>query len=296
MDIYSKHPNRWLSIPFGMEDPSFENIEICTDGSKMNGKTGTAMVVYYHGTLIDQRKHRLPNHATVFQAEVMGIKMALEFVNNSAAWHRFHVFSDSRSTLQALSNEVNTSPCIAEIKDLYETIVKTKWVRLHWIKAHVGHEGNEAADALAKEATELPHPDAQVAKSRGSVNKLLRDEMIQIWKKHWNASGNGRQTAKYIKEVKVHKHLINKYLLQFLTGHGRFPYYFHRFNLINSPNCSCGQIGDADHYVWQCPSTSNLRNQLVFDRNNPTTLLESRENVQIISKIIAWVCETTAQV
>ncbi|GBN57969.1 hypothetical protein AVEN_151096-1 [Araneus ventricosus] len=226
----------------------------------------------------------------------MGIQLALDYINNSVKWHKFHIYSDSRSTLQALSNEVNTSPEIAKIKNLYEIIIKSKWIRLHWIKAHVGHEGNEAADTLAKEATDLPHPDMQVAKSRGSVSKLFRDEMKQIWQKQWTASGNGRQTEKYIKEVKIHKHIVNKYLLQFLTGHGRFPFYFHRFNLTASPNCSCGQIGDADHYVWHCPNTSILRNKLTFDRDNPVSLLQSKENVQTICEIISWVCDTTAQV
>ncbi|GBL91788.1 hypothetical protein AVEN_71421-1 [Araneus ventricosus] len=43
----------------------------------------------------------------------------------------------------------------------------------------------------------------------------------------------------------------------FFTGHGPFPTYVHRFNLITSEYCSCGGIGSKLHYATECPLTES---------------------------------------
>ncbi|GBM74981.1 hypothetical protein AVEN_28181-1 [Araneus ventricosus] len=41
-------------------------------------------------------------------------------------------------------------------------------------------------------------------------------------------------------------------MLMFVTGHGPFPSYLHRFNLRTHDNCSCGGKGDPMHYATKC--------------------------------------------
>ncbi|GBM15918.1 Retrovirus-related Pol polyprotein from type-1 retrotransposable element R1 [Araneus ventricosus] len=96
-DIFDRHPADWCSVPFGTEGPVGEDIEIYTDGSGIDGKVGAAMVVFFHGTEVHHEICRLEDSATVFQAETKGIQMALEYINNSKQWHRYHIFSDSKS-------------------------------------------------------------------------------------------------------------------------------------------------------------------------------------------------------
>ncbi|GBM94067.1 hypothetical protein AVEN_240818-1 [Araneus ventricosus] len=43
----------------------------------------------------------------------------------------------------------------------------------------------------------------------------------------------------------------------FFTGHGPFPTYLHRFNLITSEYCSCGGIRSKLHYATECPLTES---------------------------------------
>ncbi|GBM81847.1 Retrovirus-related Pol polyprotein from type-1 retrotransposable element R1 [Araneus ventricosus] len=295
-NIFDKHPVNWVSIPYGKEDHTQEDIEIYTDGSKLDNQTGTAMVVYYHGTLIHHEIHRLPDYATVYQAELMGIKMALQYVEKSANWHKFHIFTDSLSSLQALANTHCSIPSLWDIKDIYDRIIKIKWLRLHWIKAHVGNTGNEAADAFAKEATKLPQVDVSSLQSRGTIKRTIRTAMLADWQRKWTDGSKGRQTEKYIKEVKIHKVIYNKFVVQFLTGHGRFPYYFCRFGITTNPNCRCGMNGDADHYIHQCKNTLNLRNKLIFDSNRPETLLHKQQNLGVVKDIVSWVNEDIPQI
>ncbi|GBL72717.1 hypothetical protein AVEN_127952-1 [Araneus ventricosus] len=41
----------------------------------------------------------------------------------------------------------------------------------------------------------------------------------------------------------------------FVTGHGPFPSYLHRFNLRTRDNWSCGEKGDPMHYATKCRFT-----------------------------------------
>ncbi|GBO40807.1 hypothetical protein AVEN_225447-1 [Araneus ventricosus] len=43
--------------------------------------------------------------------------------------------------------------------------------------------------------------------------------------------------------------------LMFVTRHGPFPSYLHRFNLRTHDNCSCGEKGDPMHYATKCRFT-----------------------------------------
>ncbi|GBM30597.1 hypothetical protein AVEN_27627-1 [Araneus ventricosus] len=47
----------------------------------------------------------------------------------------------------------------------------------------------------------------------------------------------------------------NKEEIMFVTGHGPFPSYLHRFNLRTHDNCSCGEKGDPIHYATKCQFT-----------------------------------------
>ena len=80
----------------------------------------------------------MPDSATVFQAELIGIKAGCEFFfDNPDHKPRYvKIISDSQDTEEIVSN-------LAWI---------AKKVTLAWTKAHVGTEGNEAADHTAKQA------------------------------------------------------------------------------------------------------------------------------------------------
>lgn len=60
-----------------------------------------------------------------------------------------------------------------------------------------------------------------------------------------------------ILEVNLNLFLFNKYPAYVLTGHGPFPCYLNRLKITSSANCKCGNVGDADPYLFSCPLTSN---------------------------------------
>ncbi|GBL87589.1 hypothetical protein AVEN_165192-1 [Araneus ventricosus] len=50
-------------------------------------------------------------------------------------------------------------------------------------------------------------------------------------------------------QVNMNRASFNSKINQFITGHGPFVTYLHRFGL------SCGDKGDPDHYATDCPVT-----------------------------------------
>ncbi|GBM39773.1 Putative protein in type-1 retrotransposable element R1DM [Araneus ventricosus] len=295
-DIFDRHPADWCSVPFGTEGPVGEDIEIFTDGSGIDGKVGAALVVFYHGTEIHHEICRLEDSATVFQAETKGIHMALDYINKSKQWHRFHIFSDSKSVLQSLTCPKNTRQNVLDLKDLFESISKSKWIRLHWVKAHVGIYGNERADQFAKIATNKDSVDFKCLKSKATMIRSIRQELLNVWQVRWDRPGNGRHTHKYIPHVRFKVPNYSPFVTQFLTDHGRFPAYFYRFNLSREYSCCCGGFGNADHYILECPFTKRYWNKLIYDRDNPTTLLQNQANLIQIHKLFETVDSFVPQI
>ena len=61
--------------------------------------------------------------------------------------------SDSQAAILALNSNTVTSSLVKQtIITLNALADSTNRVEIHWIKAHVGHDGNEKADQLAREA------------------------------------------------------------------------------------------------------------------------------------------------
>ncbi|GFS61554.1 putative 115 kDa protein in type-1 retrotransposable element R1DM [Trichonephila clavipes] len=92
---------------------------------------------------------------------------------------------------------------------------------------------------------------------RSFLSSSLNKFILESWTSSWNGCNTGLRVKRFFNNPKLNILPISKYLVHFLTNHGPFPAYLHRFNLLPSPNCLCGSPGDADHYVFHCLFTSD---------------------------------------
>jgi ribonuclease HI len=146
-----------------ISDHEADTLQVFTDGSKMDGRTGSGVVIQSD---CNPDKTHLPTHfyceylgkmATVFQAEVYAIIMAINKLHTilddlAVKPKLIQIISDSRSALQSLDRPTTTSSLILECKQALTTLHKRVPIQLRWIRAHVGHAGNELADTWAKRA------------------------------------------------------------------------------------------------------------------------------------------------
>ncbi|GBM65809.1 hypothetical protein AVEN_172661-1 [Araneus ventricosus] len=63
----------------------------------------------------------------------------------------------------------------------------------------------------------------------------------------WNLSETGRRTFLFVPQININRASFNSRTNQFITGHGPFVTYPHRFGLCSHDRCVCGAKGDPNH-------------------------------------------------
>ncbi|XP_037966921.2 uncharacterized protein LOC119692015 [Plutella xylostella] len=118
------HPSEEIQLDFECLESEAEVQErmtdgaahIFTDGSKIEGKVGSALSWWNSGNEITCRKFKLEDHCTVFQAELYAVYRATELAKTRKET-TLHVYSDSRSTLELLRGSDSSHQLAAKTKD-----------------------------------------------------------------------------------------------------------------------------------------------------------------------------------
>jgi ribonuclease HI len=219
--------------------------------------------------------------ATIFQAEVTAILRACTHIKSNIAkltdYNQIDIISDSKASLQALQKNVTTSNLVKMCKTTIDDLNSQIPVALHWIKAHVGHYGNELADQMAKKGTTMTNYDVEpilpVTNSWTSNN--VKKFIHQEWAKSWRALPEARQTKIFFPTPHRHKsRKIMNYnresfaeLFRWISGHS-----FHRYhNSITrplefpDPTCrACGiHIEETSHLFAECPALAQTRYKIL---------------------------------
>ena len=93
---------------------------------------------------------KLPDHASVFTAELTAVATALDQVYDSSD-SNFVVYYDSKSTLEAIKMFNSFHPLVQKVQEwLFRISCRHKSVCFFWVPSHVGIHGNELADREAK--------------------------------------------------------------------------------------------------------------------------------------------------
>ncbi|GBO32341.1 hypothetical protein AVEN_1612-1 [Araneus ventricosus] len=128
--------------------------------------------------------------------------------------------------------------------------------KLGWIRAHVGHLGNEKADELAKEAiTSTEAAVLTVPLPRSSAKQDLKQRALAKWQRRWDDGINGRFAYEVIKKVGLRNYNRPRQLIQFITVHGPFPSYLFHFGKHPDNCCAYGEPGTPLHYATKCRLT-----------------------------------------
>jgi ribonuclease HI len=231
---------------------------IFTDGSKMENEstnrrqTGCALVVYQHGSVYHSETARLHDECSVFQSELLAIKKAV-------SWCLQHgrtaiIKSDSESALKAIANKKNRNQLAVDIRKLLRQ--HPNHICLSWVKAHVGIEGNEEADRLAKEATNLQSISYDKL-PLSFAQRIMTQEVNNDWEALWTASKNGRVTSRFFPTVMDRKKCSNIpdfIMTQFMSGHGKFHKYLTDVTVESDAKCECGALEQTPiHLIMDCP-------------------------------------------
>ncbi|GBN81002.1 hypothetical protein AVEN_175086-1 [Araneus ventricosus] len=137
------------------------------------------------------------------------------------------------------------------VREIQTLLLSHKHIHLRWFKAQVGYLGNECAEQLAKEAITKGYPFF-LPKPLFYLKSEIRSAALSIRQDNWDNGETGRSAHDIEPRVSNKPVGWNREELMFVTGHGPFPSYLHRFNLRTHDNCSGGEKGDPMHYATKC--------------------------------------------
>ena len=161
-DTDKRKQDSWEKL-YTVNQDSFKNegepipaqISIYTDGSKTEEHVGAGFVIYRQGNEIEINSTRLAEEITVYQAEVLAIKLAVDkFREIRNPEDRYiKIFCDSQAALKSLNTwKIKSKLVHNTIQSLNTLATQVKRLELNWIKAHNNYKGNERADELARNA------------------------------------------------------------------------------------------------------------------------------------------------
>ena len=169
--------------------PTPAQISIYTDGSKTEDHVGTGYVIYKQGAEIHTNSTRLPNKNTVYQAEVLAIKLAVhKLLEIKVEKDRFvKNFSDSQAALKALNSWKKNSKLVANtIASLNKLGEKLDRLELNWVKAHNNYTGNERADEMARNAVYNNIVFFGLDPPHSYFQKQLWNAIYELWNERWS--------------------------------------------------------------------------------------------------------------
>lgn len=189
----------------------------------------------------------------------------------------------------AIGDRCNSSSMVTDIQNALLLAKRNGTeILIEWVKAHVGNEGNERADTLAKSGAQEQLAQMDVKAPISFVKRTLTNKAREEWNTNWMEETRGRWTANFFPTLKHRrdcKILEPDFVTtQFITGHGKFGKYLHDRRLVDDPACKCGAVQNCEHLIFECPLLFNERSELVAQVATERFSFEERSLHKIITK------------
>ena len=225
----------------------------------------------------------MADNLSVFQTEVFAIKQAaLHLKETGTTGKGIIIHSDSRAALQAINNNFVKSRGVLQAVHELNALSTYNNVVLRWIKAHVGHPGNERADTLAKEGAENPALIANCIPltANTQVKSELREKTVAFWNEQWQKYPACRQTKHFFPTINKSQSLdytkcrrnVFSAVVQFITGHNFLnrhqaivDFGFAEFNAAKCRYCQ-KQEESTYHMLSECDAHAATR-QMIWGRD-----------------------------
>ena len=266
-------------------------VKIYTDGSKCDERAGSA--VY---SAVVSRSIKIQNNSSIYTAELTAIFEALVYLVSSN-FPNVTIFSDSRSTLQGIVNIYNDHPIVTKIHHLILRLKDRTNVKLCWIPSHVNIRGNERADELAKQASNLdvithnslPHSDYSAV-----IKQRVREEWNQRWTNIPLGENKLRRLKPDAKDSKLNfpkKRRLEVVACRLRIGHTKLTH-GHLMERRAAAECEiCGDIPlSVEHILCECPQY-NVARLSCFGRQHPT-VEQVLGNGSSIESVIRFLIQT----
>ena len=234
--------------------------------------------MYKRQNVVHYNNYRLSDHATVFQAEIHAITQAGKYLLQLNKKIRYlKIFSDSQAALLAIDKVHISSTMVRDaVCTLEELANKINNTKLLWIKAHIGHEGNEIADRQAKLGAERTQITCVTPKPWGLIKNLIAEKITEEWKNRWEHIQKHDATKFFWKFPDKNKSrgILNlcradlSILIKAITGQNFLAYHQSKIDIEVSKVCRLCEEDEETfiHLITECPSLEMTRRDIFLDK------------------------------
>lgn len=244
--------------------PTDEWLRIYTDGSCMpsSGRTGAG----YHCHIFEGSE-AVGVPSSNYDGEIAAIKAAASQLTQISPPLKTVFLVDSQAAIMNLTRNLETE-CqkTIECRKLLQHLAEKGWqLKLQWIPSHVGIPGNEKADELAKQGTELPQP---VCPPSLHSSKLQINAAIANWvRQHLSRESEGKKWESLITNGPIPDlpRAIAVAAFRLRTGHDYLAAHLNRIQVLPSPACQlCGEGTMNAEHLGTCPELDHT----IMDADN----------------------------
>ncbi|GBM14748.1 hypothetical protein AVEN_72016-1 [Araneus ventricosus] len=133
----------------------------------------------------------------VFQSELLALKHATGHAT-ILPHQPITILVDNKASVQSAANPRSRNTTAREICKI---LITSKHIHISWIKAHVGCDGNEEADRLAKEAEESDRDPLSVKAPISFLKSIFKKKMMEDWQSDWEDEDTRRSTFNILPRV-----------------------------------------------------------------------------------------------
>ncbi|XP_043220534.1 uncharacterized protein LOC122380949 [Amphibalanus amphitrite] len=275
----------------GLPNP---DVQAFTDGSASAGteRGGAGAVVYRSGREVKRIRAPAGRFTSSYTAELLALRETLKYIESILTDQEpalsIQLCTDSLSSLMRLrEGPANQTERVADQVWLsLRRLGRRHRVDLQWVPGHAGVAGNEIADAVAREAAELPQYGTPI--TFAAAKSLLKRHVSREWVESTRHSRPAPATRPHLSHdyhdvvgpgrVRLADRLglsrrEGTALVRLRTGHSpALQAYRHFIGMEEDdgcPTCDGGVREDAEHFLTSCPATARVRHD-VFGREDPT--------------------------
>lgn len=233
---------------------------VYTDGS-VRQQQGSAAAAAVLGE--NTRQVRLPYAASSATAELVGISLGLDLLREvDPLPERCALLCDSRVALMRLRDGDPHSLLVRGIREKAAQMAdQGTRLRLQWVPAHIGLDGNERADELAAGAHAMP-PSNMVAQAAADDARLIIQRHLRT--RHPDPRLGAGEGPPPVRASRLPRQLRST-VLRLRVGDVWTAERRHRLGLVASPVCThCrAPVQSLPHVLYECPKFAAGRAELL---------------------------------
>ena len=283
------------------------HMQIYTDGSKDPDNQKAGCGIYVVGPQVQQGL-RVTNGASVFATEISAIIWALWWVEQVKP-DRVVICSDSAAALVALRSR--TSRARADlINEVLISLLRVEKVGCEvvflWVPAHIGVEGNEAADKLAKNSLQRDNIDVEMPWGKPEFYSAIKEGLEKQWQEEWSNEERGRMYFSAHPSVKRKSMYMGDdrrdtvKLTRLKFGHCGLASCLKVVGKHQDGLCECGRVETVVHVLFECEKYRAERLQLkeelegmgISTLDYKTLFSQEKERQSVERRVLAFLHNT----